>query len=556
MANTKRLDERSRWGSATGTPVRWAAAFALAMGLALPGLPACGGAQQQTAESPTQKQNEEKAQRLLARAKQAHDADRFRRIISRFGDTKAAGEARDELAAILIEQSKQAIKQDDWATAEDRTDEARMYAGLDLTQKAIELQNQIDDHHAAFVAGQAAKDAAQGKCASALKRVAVPLRKKPRARFKKELQKQAKKPLVDCLSKKLAVEVEAGNLEPARMMLETPDATTALSESGYKEAHAVLQKLVVKRSTSGVQPLLAEHKWKEAIAKLQQMKTANSLNDKEYEVAFGIVQDAIHAHLLDLAKKALADKKPSQVADEIAAQIAIAKWKQIPDDLTAALAPLAVAVQCEKLHCRMQQPAPAWAWGAIVVHSPAKPDGATRAKIKHAQKIWVLAKARKHALVALKDPGKVAETQLFAVATGWVDPSHLKNVDTDMWLPPDNQLAGVRVWGPLRPPSKDYHLGVVKKVDGKKAVVTRIADSLDATVPLRSLRIGKLSKGLKVMAFCQDELHPETAKVEGVVTESGGVPKVKVKCDKGDLTRVEVGGALTSKAAWLPPRKP
>ena len=477
-------------------------------------------------------------------------------IINRFGDTKAAGEARDELAAVLIAQAKQALAQDDWATAEDRAEEARMYAGLDLTQKAIELETTIDDHRATRVAQEAAKDAAAGKCASALKRVAVPLRKKPRERFKKELQKQAQKPLIDCLTKKLSAEVDAGNLEPARMMLETPDATTALSTAGYQEAHAVLQKLVVKRSTSGIQPLLAEYKWQEAIAKLQKMQSDNTLNDKEYEVAFGIVQDAIHAHVLKQAQQGLSAKKPSEVANQIADQVKIARWKQIPDDLSAALGTLSVAVECEKLKCRLQKPAPAWAWGAIAVHPPSAADGPDAAKVKHAQKVWVLAKARKRSLIALEDPGKVAEEQLFAKATGWVDPAHLESVDTDMWLPPSDQLAGVRVWGPLRPPNKDYYLGVVKKVDGKKATVTRIADSMDATVPLGSLRIGKLSKGLKVMAFCQDQLHPETAQVDSVVTESGGVPKVKVICDKGNITRVEIGGALTSRAAWLPPRKP
>ncbi len=556
MPIMKRLDERSGSRSRPGPALRWVFRFALATGVALAALPACGGGPPQPALSPTQRKNEAKAQRLLERARKEHSADRYRLIINRFGDTKAAGVARDELAAILISQARQAIKNNDWATAEDRTDEARMYAGLDLTQKAIALQNEIDDHRAAYVAGLAAKNAADGKCASALKRVAIPLRKKPRARFKRALQKDARKSLIDCLSKKLTVEVNAGNLEPARMMLETPDATTALSEAGYKEAHGVLQKLVVKRSTSGIQPLLAEHKWKDAIAKLQQMKSANTLTDKEYGVAFGIVQDAIHAYLLDVAKKGLSAKKPSKVADEIAAQVQIAKWKMVPKDLAAELTTLAVAVQCEKLHCRLQKPTPAWAWGAIVVHSPTAPDGAKTAKIKHAQKVWVLGKGHKHALVALKDPGKVPEQQLFAKATGWADPAHLESVDTDMWLPPTDQLVGVRVWGPLRPPSKDYHLGVVKKVEGKKVIVTRIADSLDATVPLRSIRVGKLDKGLKVMAFCQDELHPELARVDHVVTESGGVPKVKVNCDKGNLSRVEVGGSLTSKAAWLPPRKP
>ncbi len=217
---------------------------------------------------------------------------------------------------------------------------------------------------------------------------------------------------------------------------------------------------------------------------------------------------------------------------------------------------LAIAVECERLKCKTQTPTKAWAWGAVVVHPPDAAEGAEKAKINHAQQVWILAHGKKNVLVALQDPGKPGAGDVWAKADGWADPDHLKSGDTDTWLPPTDQLVGVQVWGPLRPPSKEYHLGVVTKVEGKQVTVKRMADSLEATVALSSVRIGKLAKGLKIMAFCEDELHPSSAKVDGIVTTEGGVPKVKIACDKGGITRVDLGGSITSRAEWLPPRKP
>lgn len=500
--------------------------------------------------------DEAKASRLLARARATHDPERYRQIIARFGDTRAAEDARQDLSVILVSEAKAAVGKKDWATADDHAEEARIYANLETTRQAIAIENQIDDGRGAEVAQAAARLAAEDKCASALKVVAAPLRKKPRARFRKVVQEQSRKPLVDCLTRKLTAEVNAGDLEPARAMIETPDATTALSNVGYRQVRAALQKLMVRRSTSGIQPLLAEHKWRDAIAKLGEMRKARTITTDEYGVAFAIVQDAIRKYLLEVAQKGLTAPKPSRVMDDLDAEARIAGWKTLPDDLEAARSLLAVAVECERLHCRLQKPAPAWAWGAIAVHPPELADGPAKSQLHHAEKIWVVAKGRKHELIALKDPGRARGRALYQQVAGWVEPAHLESVDTKMWLPPTDQLAGARVWGPLRPPSKDYHLGVVQRVEGKKVVVRRLSDALDTTVDLKSLRVGQLPKGLRVMAFCTDQLHTEPARVDSIVTAQGGVPKVKFTCDHGGLTRVDLGGSLTSKAAWLPPRRP
>ncbi len=272
---------------------------------------ACGGAQE-TPQTEGQKKDEAKASRLLDRARETKDPDRYRELITRFSDSKAAADARDELAAILVKQAETAMAQKDWRTAEDRAEEARIYAGLELTRKAVAVEDQLDKSRAAQIAGQASELAKDGKCASALKAVATPLRKKPRDTFKQQVQKLSGPALVDCLAKKLAGEVDQGNLDPARAMIETPDATTALSNKYYQAAHDVLLKLIVKRSTSEIQPLLAAAKWTDAIARLDDLQKAGKLSDKERQVAFGIVQDAIHDKLMKLAKEGLTADKPSR----------------------------------------------------------------------------------------------------------------------------------------------------------------------------------------------------------------------------------------------------
>lgn len=520
------------------------------------GNPGCGAATPTEAASAEQQQNEDKATRLLARARETKSAERYRQLVLRFPDTRAAGEARDELAAILIREAKDSLAEQDWSTAEDRAEEARMYAGLELTRAAQAVQKDIDDKRAEQVASDAKKLAQDGKCASALKAVAVPVRQKVREHFKTEVRKRSRESLVGCLSQKLEQEVDAGNVEAARTMLASPDATAALDKPGYDQAEQALKKAIVKQSTSAIQPLLSSQNWSEALAKLDELQKQGTLGSAEYPLAFELVQDAIKAHLLKLAESGLTAKKPAEVAQDFDQQLAIAKFKLVPKELSAARARLAIAVECEEQRCKLGSAGPVWAWGAVALHPPADASAEPKSNLRHAQKVWVIGKGKQRVLVATEDPAGASGSALFDKASGWADPKNLENADTRLWLPPEDQLAGVQVWAPLRPPSKDYLLGKVEKVEGKNAIVERMADGRNETVDLKSLRIGSLDQGLKVMAFCADPLKPEPAKVESVVTTSGGTPKVKVVCDKGGVQKVEVAGALTSKAEWLPPRKP
>lgn len=519
-------------------------------------LSACGGGGKEPETPAGAERDEERAQNLLAKARADKKTETYRRLVSRFPDSKAAGEGREELAGLLIAEASSLLKQQDLATADDRAEEATLYAGVEGTQKARDLQKAVDDARAERASKRALDAAGEGKCASGLKLVADPIRAKARPQFKTSLQKKTGPALLKCIEQKLADEVKAGNVEAARSLLTAPDTTTALDKETYKKAELALQKGLVEQGLGVLKPMLDSQKWQEAFAKLDELEKAGKLNESERKIANGIVRDAVKAHVQNLVKTAVSAKKPGEMQKAIDESVKAAGWETVPDEIEAARQKLLIAVECERLRCKLDKPSAAWAWGAIAQKPPESAAGAETEKLKHGQKVWVLAKGGGFALIATSDPGAAEGPALYDKVSAWVEAKNLKNVETGAWLPPNDQLVGVVVWAPLRAPAKEYHLGTVKKLDARKVTVERMADKAEVVVDIASLRSGSINAGLKVMAFCVGQVHTEPAKVDSVVSVDAGVPKVKIVCEKGDLTRVEIGTALTTKAEWLPAKKP
>jgi hypothetical protein len=524
----------------------------------------CGGRGAPAESAAGQSAEERQAQRLLADARASKAPDRYREIILDFGNTNAAAAARSELADLLVVQAERALPARQWDSAEELAEEAKRYGNVATTQRARAVLDQIDDGRAAEIARVAQTHTATGDCDNALRQVAEPLRKKPRARFREQLQKLSEGALVDCLMKKLEAVLARETVEVARSMLETPDATTALTKQGYDLLHAALHKSVVQRTTVQIRPLLTQKKWLEAIAKLGGMKSTGALDDQEYALAFVVVQDAIVAHLPELVRQGMLAPSPREAARQLDDLIQLARWQSVPDAVRQMRQKLTVALECEKLRCKLQKGVPAWAWGAIPLQPIGDAGSAEPKRIAHGQRVWIVAKAKDRVLVATDDPADLRGADLFDKAAGWIEPTRLKSADTEMWFPPDDQLVGVRIWGPLRPPSRDYQLGVITKVEAGKVSVKRYSDNLEQVVDLAAVRVGKLPKGQRVMAFCTDELHQEPATVDEVVAQDAtqttaqdaSLPRVKVRCEKGDKSRVEVMAGLSTKLEWLPRRVP
>lgn len=523
-------------------------------------LTACGGgaaAEEKPAETGgVSKEDEEKAQRLLDRAREENSEERLRLLITRFSGTQAADAARADLGVLLANQAGESLKAGDLEKTEEKALEAKVYGDLATTRRAQEQLDQVDDKRSELVSKEANEIAATGKCASALKRIAGTLGKKARERYRKQVQAASRTAIVTCLAEKIEDEVKAANVDGARSLLDQSEVRIALDKQGQDAAERALAKSIVKRSLTSIQPLLEKHEWEPALAEIDKLKAAKTLDGKEYEAAISIIQDAILKFLLQRTNEALVSKSPATVFAEIDAAEKLARWKRTPDELTDLYALLAVAIECENTKCKVGKPKARYSWGKIQFKQPSDVKLDASGSTKHAQKVWVLAESKEWALVSLTDPGDAKGAELYKLAAGWATQDQLKSQDTELWLPPLDQLAGTRVWGPLRE-GKLYHLGIVKEVVGKEnVVVRRLSDDEPVTVKLSEIRVGTLKSGLKVMAFCVDQLHPEGAKVDKVITAAGGMPKVKVLCDKGGKERVEVAGALTSEKGWLPPKKP
>ncbi len=525
------------------------------------GLSGCGGgaaAQDKPAESAgASKEDEAKAQRLLDRAREAHSEEQLRRIIARFSSTRAADAARADLGVLLANQAGEALKAGDLEQAEQKALEAKVYGDLATTRRAQEQLDQLDDKRSQIVSKEASEAAAAGKCASALKRIAGTLGKRARDRYRKQVLAASRDAIVSCLAEKIEDEVKAANIAGARSLLDQAEVRIALDKQGQDAAERALAKSIVKRSLTSIQPLIERHEWEPALAEIDKLKAAKTLEGKEYEAAISIIQDAMLKYLLQRTNEALVSKSPATLFVEIDAAEKLARWKRTPDELSELYALLSTAIECENTKCKVVKPKVRYSWGKVQFKQPSDVKLDASGSTKHAQKVWVIAESRDWALVSLTDPGNATGAELYKLAAGWATQDQLKSQDTELWLPPLDQLSGTRVWGPLRGGNKIYHLGIVKEVVGtENVVVRRLSDDEPVTVKLSEIRVGTLMPGLKVMAFCVDQLHPERAKVDKVVTSAGGMPKVKVLCEKGGKERVEVAGALTSEKAWLPPKRP
>jgi hypothetical protein len=164
-------------------------------------------------------------------------------------------------------------------------------------------------------------------------------------------------------------------------------------------------------------------------------------------------------------------------------------------------------------------------------------------------------------LVARADPGDIKTwTGILTAATGWVDSAVLHADDTSLWLPTGKALEKERVWLPTGRDDKLYLLGVVESVAGNDVTVKKLSDGQSTSVKRDVLRSGTLQAGLKVLAFCGDQLRATPARFESLVTRQGGVQGAHVVCvgddGKDREAKDELLGTLRAKPEWLPVRRP
>ena len=183
---------------------------------------------------------------------------------------------------------------------------------------------------------------------------------------------------------------------------------------------------------------------------------------------------------------------------------------------------------------------------------PAAVEGESKRDLAPATEVWVIAQTKDKALVTESEPGAGGLPAMFEKVLGWVPVDRLAPESTANWIPPNDQLKGARVWGPLRAPDPMLELGVVADVQGKDIQVKRLADDKIVKLTRKQIRSGVLTPGMKVLAFCTAK--DQQATIEEVLTAGRSVPSVRIKCEGGTVKEEFLPG-LRAKPESLPESK-
>jgi hypothetical protein len=187
--------------------------------------------------------------------------------------------------------------------------------------------------------------------------------------------------------------------------------------------------------------------------------------------------------------------------------------------------------------------------GKIAVRPAGNSEGPSKRDLTSATVVWIVGRTKDLALITDVDPGTSSAEALFEKAIGWAPLARLATKNTAEWLPPDDQIVGLRVWAPLRADEPNLELGTVASVKGQDVVVKRLADDKEITVKKSVLRLGRIDPGMKILALCQAKM--QITLVEEMMKDQR---TVKLVCE-GGLRKDEVLPGLRVRPEDLPVAK-
>lgn len=482
---------------------------------------------------------------------------------------KAEGETSDsgEQAKIAegrkkIDQATSAIGSKAFKKARKLLNEAK---SLGVESQRFEIEEALEklDKREAKVASQGASEKLAAKdCAGAVADLAAAIKEKESDAFAREVRHDAGPPAIKCMQAVIDDDVLQMKYADARKLVFSDDATSVLGEAAVKKLQGELSATIEESLKAQLGQDLVKRKWADAVAKVDGWVKHGDADDAQALHLLGYVRDTAKPDLMKEAAKGIGAPDGAKALASVDAAVKILRWelvnpnvaeiakdKAMPDDMAAKYRALGTWVEATHVSFKaLKKPEKRFAHGKISVFSPVKSDQDDKRDVPHGQEIWILGSGKTKALITDKDPGDGRLAELLEHAIGWVPTDRLAKEPTADWLPPDDQLQGVRVWGPLRPNEATYELGTVTEVSGKDIKVKRFADDQIFTMTRAKLRSGRLAPGTKVVTFCTAKDQPAQI-VEVLATGSA-----KLKCDGGQ-EKEEVLASLRSKPELLPATK-
>jgi hypothetical protein len=472
------------------------------------------------------------------------------------GRTPASERARPEEAARLNADARRALGAKSFDLSRELATRARKIGGKAERAEAEALIARADEGAASLFANEMAERLEQKDCAGALRELERSSADLGRETFVRALRQSVGDGMLECVRGALAKGKAQGSLAKARALLATPATRALLGDAAFKMMSAELDEAVGAELRKHIAEDVRLGRLTEAMKRIDAAVKGGDATPDQAVVALGDVRRAVADEIAAIVGRTVGERDGREALARIDELAALVHWdvdttyeapdprRALPEEVRRRREVLMVWNEALRLKMKAaKKPDRRWTHGRAPVLPAEAADAEPRGKLPAATQVWVIGTSRDKALVARAEPSGPLAIRL-EKAIGWISLARLSFVPTTGWLPPDDELVGARVWGPMRS-GRDavLELGTVTRVEGKEALVQPMSERPAVKLPLRSLRSGHVAVGTRVVATCAAKTQRGT--VVDVLGEDREEPAIRVACDDGTTTEIALGALQT-----------
>jgi len=454
----------------------------------------------------------------------------------------------------LIDKSNAAYGDKDFDKARKLLREANEMGVEALTFQIKEETEKVDKRHAKLWSNEVEETLKEGDCKGAFGQLAGPMQDLESDVFDKEVRRLIGQDLVKCLQSKLEAATGAGKFAEARSLMMHGDTKTVLGATAHKKMLAMLEESILETLKTGIAEPIAVKRWADAARLSDDAVKKGDTNAEGGKALLSMVRDGLAPEVAVLARRNVGQRDAAKALGEVDALIKLVMWdvdavkeNAPPEDVVKARQALTTWIEAQRLKMKPEKkPEKRFTHGKVALLPAGKSDAPSKRDLTPAMPVWIIGHAKDLALVTDVDPGKASPEVLFEKAIGWAPLGRLATKNTTDWLPPDDQMPGLRVWAPLRADEPNLELGTVASVKGQDVMVKRLADDKEIKVKKGVLRLGRIVPGMKILALCQAKM--QITLVEEMLLDQRSV---KLVCE-GGLRKDEVLPGLRVRPEDLP----
>ncbi len=427
-----------------------------------------------------------------------------------------------------------------------------------LTFQIKEEIEKVDKRHAKLWANEVDETLKEGDCKGAFAQLASPMQDLESDVFNKELRHLAGSDLVKCLQVKLDASTGAGKFADARSFMMLGDVKTFLGAGPHKKMLATLEESILEALKTGIAEPISAKRWVDAARVAEEAVQKGDTNAEGGKALLAMVRQGLTPEVAGLAQRNIGQRDAAKVLVEIDGLIKLVAWdievagkeNSAPDLVVRKRQALTTWIEAQRVRFKPEKkPERRFTHGKVSVRPSGNSEASSKRDLNPATVVWIIGHAKDLALVTDVDPGTAAVEALFEKAVGWVPMGRLATKNTVDWLPPDDQMVGLRVWAPLRADEPNLELGTIASTKGQDVVVKRLADDKEITVKKGVLRLGRIEPGLKILTQCQAKM--QITLVEEMMKDQRSV---KLVCE-GGIRKDEVLPGLRVRPEDLPVAK-